>query len=593
MKKILSILLLLLLMPCLALAAAASRAAQKAQIDALLPTNGAGQITAEKLRTVAKAGVDSAYNPIDDGTPAASAHTHTLSQITNAGNAAGKDVGTGSTNVAAGDAPATAQAAAIAAAATDATTKAAAAQAAAIAASQPLDGDLTALAALSGTGVFYYRSAANTYLPVTIGGNLTFALGTLDAVAQAASDVAFGSSWDTVLLPPSKNTVYDALHAFDSDDDGKVNILDMGAGIPLTDSNGNITGAAAAGTDFAAPATYGSLASLTLPFGPANYPRREVTWSSAAPPTLVFSSATTAGNGYVIDATFSNSTTVTMPAVYRNGASATITSYAYPAGRYYLRFKVRANASTVDLDDTAFVAADLQVAGTATNYTAATPDAEAHFTGINTAIGTKLPSSYLDTDGTLAANSDTKVASQKATKTYADTKMLASYLDTDGTAAANSDTKVASQKAMVTYVGTHGGNGGYLTQNILSATKSSPTANTTYYVGSLAGVSANATEGQCKLYIPKTGTITKIYINSYAAGTAGSNENQSMYFRLNATTDTLIQTVGASTAVRTFSNTGLTISVTAGDTYEIKWTTPSTWATPSTNVNIGGIVYIE
>ena len=28
----------------------------------------------------------------------------------------------------------------------------------------------------------------------------------------------------------------------------------------------------------------------------------------------------------------------------------------------------------------------------------------------------------LDTDGTLAANSDTKVASQKATKTYADTK---------------------------------------------------------------------------------------------------------------------------------------------------------------------------
>ena len=35
----------------------------------------------------------------------------------------------------------------------------------------------------------------------------------------------------------------------------------------------------------------------------------------------------------------------------------------------------------------------------------------------------QIPSSYLDTDGTLTANSDTKVASQKATKTYADTKI--------------------------------------------------------------------------------------------------------------------------------------------------------------------------
>lgn len=31
-----------------------------------------------------------------------------------------------------------------------------------------------------------------------------------------------------------------------------------------------------------------------------------------------------------------------------------------------------------------------------------------------------IPLSYLDADGTLAANSDTRVATQKATKTYAD-----------------------------------------------------------------------------------------------------------------------------------------------------------------------------
>jgi hypothetical protein len=35
----------------------------------------------------------------------------------------------------------------------------------------------------------------------------------------------------------------------------------------------------------------------------------------------------------------------------------------------------------------------------------------------------KIPTTYLDTDGSLTANSDTKVATQKATKTYADTKV--------------------------------------------------------------------------------------------------------------------------------------------------------------------------
>jgi hypothetical protein len=97
----------------------------------------------------------------------------------------------------------------------------------------------------------------------------------------------------------------------------------------------------------------------------------------------------------------------------------------------------------------------------------------------------QLPMSYLDIDGALAANSDVKVASQKAVKTYADTKVAQtvtvnghalssnvtvtksdvslgsvddvqqlpmSYLDIDNTLAANSDVKVASQKAIKAYV---------------------------------------------------------------------------------------------------------------------------------------------
>ena len=107
----------------------------------------------------------------------------------------------------------------------------------------------------------------------------------------------------------------------------------------------------------------------------------------------------------------------------------------------------------------------------------------------------QMPLSYLDTDGTFTANSDAKVPSQKAAKTYVDTEISTinatilgytttmtnhisntsnphsvtkaqvglanvanvnqipmSYLDTSGTLAANSDTKVPSQKAVKTYV---------------------------------------------------------------------------------------------------------------------------------------------
>lgn len=80
------------------------------------------------------------------------------------------------------------------------------------------------------------------------------------------------------------------------------------------------------------------------------------------------------------------------------------------------------------------------------------------------------------TDGTFAANSDALLPTQKAAKTYADTKMgglsssgldnfvsfadltgkapkdSGAKLDTDGTAAANSDARVPSQKAMRSYV---------------------------------------------------------------------------------------------------------------------------------------------
>src|SRR5262245_60985765 len=51
----------------------------------------------------------------------------------------------------------------------------------ALAGYQPLDGDLTALAATSGTNTIYYRSAADTWTAVTMGGNMTFSGGVLNS----------------------------------------------------------------------------------------------------------------------------------------------------------------------------------------------------------------------------------------------------------------------------------------------------------------------------------------------------------------------------------------------------------------------------
>jgi len=68
-----------------------------------------------------------------------------------------------------------------------------------------------------------------------------------------------------------------------------------------------------------------------------------------------------------------------------------------------------------------------------------------NFTNLNT---DKLETSYLDTDITLAADSDTKVATQKATKAYVDAQSLSSFESTVGTT--HSLTTTAGQSVLVT-----------------------------------------------------------------------------------------------------------------------------------------------
>lgn len=66
---------------------------------------------------------------------------------------------------------------------------------------QPYDADLISLAAASATDSLYYRSAANTWSPVTIGANITFSGGTLSASGGGATfgtvDFDFGTGSGT------------------------------------------------------------------------------------------------------------------------------------------------------------------------------------------------------------------------------------------------------------------------------------------------------------------------------------------------------------------------------------------------------------
>jgi hypothetical protein len=104
-------------------------------------------------------------------------------------------------------------------------------------------------------------------------------------------------------------------------------------------------------------------------------------------------------------------------------------------------------------------------------------------------------------------------------------------------------------------------------------------------------VAPSTTANRWRIYIPKTGTIKSAYVFSYA-GTAGTNENWSMNIRLNNSSDTLIQTLGANTNDRVWSNTNLNISVTQGNYIEIKEVCP-TWATNPATVTRTAVIYIE
>lgn len=124
----------------------------------------------------------------------------------------------------------------------------------------------------------------------------------------------------------------------------------------------------------------------------------------------------------------------------------------------------------------------------------------------------------------------------------------------------------------------------------VQALTSSPADGATVYFGMLPKAPIT-TANVSKVYIRKAGTIKIAEIYCYS-GTAGTNENWSLYIRKNNSSDTLIATLGVATNERIFSNTGLSIPVSVGDYIEIKGIQP-TWATNPATCIYGGYIYIE
>jgi hypothetical protein len=113
------------------------------------------------------------------------------------------------------------------------------------------------------TGVPTFAGLTSNGFVKTTGGGGLFSIDT--NTYALISDTPFASSWDAnTTTAPTKNALYDYLHLGDTDDDGKIDVLDMGAGIVKT-SAGGVPSAASAGTDYLDP-TYISDTAFASPW---------------------------------------------------------------------------------------------------------------------------------------------------------------------------------------------------------------------------------------------------------------------------------------------------------------------------------------
>jgi hypothetical protein len=125
-----------------------------------------------------------------------------------------------------------------------------------------------------------------------------------------------------------------------------------------------------------------------------------------------------------------------------------------------------------------------------------------------------------------------------------------------------------------------------------------PADSVTYYIGQ-GGYAPSTTVNTRNVSIPFTSTLTNVTINSGAAN-AASTENSTVSFRLNNTTETTLSSVvkfsggnaQSNGATLTYNISGLSISVNAGDFFEIKVVSPI-WVTNPTSASLTMMLFFR
>ena len=109
-----------------------------------------------------------------------------------------------------------------------------------------------------------------------------------------------------------------------------------------------------------------------------------------------------------------------------------------------------------------------------------------------------------------------------------------------------------------------------------------PANGATYFF--IEGLGLSTGEIFSRVYIGRACTISRADLYIAVSGTLATTESSTVSIRVNNTTDTAISAaVKANASTQLFTNSGLSISLNAGDFIAIKWVTP-TWVTPPTTI---------
>jgi hypothetical protein len=110
-----------------------------------------------------------------------------------------------------------------------------------------------------------------------------------------------------------------------------------------------------------------------------------------------------------------------------------------------------------------------------------------------------------------------------------------------------------------------------------------PAANTAYFF-SFDGLDPNTVTNIGGIWVPCNGTINRVWIRQYVAGTNGTNgQNITYVLHKNGTTDSgTFATLDTDVDVTDGSTSSLNFAVSQGDNLTVKFTTPNPWTTPAT-----------